>query len=812
MSPLAAFWRALVRGQHRTLLAALVVTIAALSSVGWLGARVQSLLASEAANLLAADVVLRGDQPLPETAGDAAKAQGLSVAATQQFPSMVAGPQDTALASVKAITGPYPLRGALTVFNGRASGATQGPPPAGTVWLDGRLADRLGVKVGGDVRLGRLTMRVAGLIEREPDVAFNVAALQPRLMMNAEDLKESGLIGFGSRIQYRLLVAGDAVARDAWRAGLTLSTGERIEDVREGQPQLSETLDRAETFLRLTTLLAALLASVAVLLAARRYAGTKVDEVALLVTLGATRARIRRVLAFELLALFVLAMLLGGGIGLAAQGVLAGWLQPRLPAPLPAPAIWPWLAASGLTAVLLLGVAGPALDQLARTPPARVLRRELVAESRVWLGWTLALGSAAIVLALIAGNPLMAALVALGLVVLLLLSGLIGAGLLLVLRRFASGFAVRIALRQLIRRRWLSATQLGALAVGLLGLWLLTVVQSQLLEAWQQRIPPDAPNVFAFNIQPEQRETVSEQIERSGLPAPVLQPMIRGRWVEANGVAVEPQRYRDERAERLATREFNLSWGDTLRGDNRVVAGAYGSGWSVEAELASTLGIKLGDTLTFDVAGTRVSARVTSLREVAWDSLHVNFFVTGTPEMFGEVPTSLITSFHVPTGKMGDVNRWSKALPNVTFIDVGHTLAEVQRVLDLATAVLRLVFVFCVAAGVVVLLAALETSASERRQEAAILRALGATRRQIAAVQWWEGALIGGVAGLVAGATASALAMVLAKQLFDLTTPFNIWLLPVSMLSGISLASLVTWWERRRLVRQSALTLLRDPG
>ncbi|BCL74362.1 ABC transporter permease [Jeongeupia sp. HS-3] len=813
---LRQFRRGLAAGDYRTLIVALVVTIAALTAVGLFAGRMAKLLNTEANNLLAADAVLTADHPIPPRFIDAARARGLNVAQTRAFPSMAAKGDAAVLASVKVIDGAYPLRGQLWLAGQDAP--VVGAPPAGSIWLDPRLSDRLKLGVGDILRLGTSQFRVAALIEREPDGALDFASLQPRLMMNGADLGQTGLVGFGSRIKYRLLVAGPPQAVSAWQQDARgwLARGERLEDVREARPEVKTALERAETFLRLVTLLAATMAGTAVLLAARRFAARRADAVALYVTLGATRAQIRSILLGELLLLFVFGALAGGALGWGAQELLGWAVRDRLPAALPAGSVWPWFAACGFGFVLLIGVAGPALLRLAATPPIRVLRREIVAPPRLWLTLALTGIATAALFVGVAGDAKLAAIVAAGIAGALIAAGLLGWLLLIVLGRFAQGFAARIAVRQLTRRRWLAAAQLGALAVGLLGLWLLTVVERDLLSAWERRVPLNAPNQFAFNIQPDQAASFDKAFTDAGFAPPKLQPMIRGRWSAQNGQPVEPKRYEDDRAQRLAEREFNLSWGETLRADNRLDAGKpldeTQPGFSVESGLAKTLGIKLGDTLTFDVAGTMVSAPVVNLRTVDWDSFRVNFFVVGTQALFAEQPASLITSFHLPPERRDVVSRWSAQFPNVTFIDVGEVLGEVRRVLELAASALRLVFGFCLAAGLTVLLAALETTAPERRREAAVMRALGASRAQITRVQWVEGAAIGATAGLVAGVAASVSGWLLAREVLELSVPFD-WQLPLmSLATGLLLAALITAWERRQLARASALRLLRDPG
>ncbi|GGP26801.1 ABC transporter permease [Silvimonas amylolytica] len=812
------FRRGLIAGDYRTLLAALIVTVAALTAVGILTGRMGSLLNAQANTLLAADAVLSADHPVPARYEQSATAAHLTATHTAGFPSMVSSNGKTRLAAIKAVNSGYPLRGTVTLQAGAGVRQTHGIPAPGEVWIDPRLAVLLGLKVGSTLDLGLSQFKVAALLDKEPDAALDFSSTQPRLTMNAADLPATGLLGFGSRVRYRLLVAGAPQDVTQWKATTRpqLQRGERLEDVRSARPEVKVTLERAEDFLRLVTLLAAALASAAVLLAARRHALRQTDAVALFVAIGASRRRIASMLWAELLILWLLAALIGGAIGWSAQAMLAWLVRNSLPAPLPPGDLWHWLIAAGLGGILLLGTAGPALLQLARTPPVRVLRHDSSAPASVWATWLLA-GLCAIALMFWLGGRLKLTLIVLGAMGgALVASALLGWACLTLLGRFSRGFAARIALRQLIRRRWLSMAQMAALAMGLLGVWLLTVVEHDLLASWQSKIPERAPNQFAINIQPAQAIAFGHTLQAGGVTDAPLQPMIRGRWTAQNGQPVKVDVYKEDRARQLAEREFNLSWGDTLRDDNRLVAGVplreSEPGFSVESGIAETLHIKVGDELTFDVAGTPITARVLNLRKVDWDSFRVNFFVTGTRALFRNLPASLITSFYLPPDNTALVPQLVSAYPNVTVIDVGEVLAEVRRVLGLATSALSLVFVFCLVAALVVLVAALETTAPERQREVAILRALGAQRHHIAAIQRWEGLAIGAVAGLVAGLGASVAGWALGKEVLDLPVHFNGWLPLVSVASGVLLASAVTAWERRRLSRVTALALLRDPA
>jgi len=808
------FRRSLAAGEFRTLLLALTIAIAALASVGSISERVQGLLLGQANQLLAADLVLVSDHAIKPELKQLAQQQGLQVATTATFPSMASFGEQTTLASVKAISDLHPLRGDLLLQGDQRTAA----PAAGQVFIDARLQAMLGIAVNDRLSLGQLQLQVAGILQREPDAGFDFSSLQPRLLMNQSDLVASGLLGFGSRVKYRLLLAGDEKQLSAWRAQAApqLERGQQLENVREARPELKDALDRATRFLQMAALLAGCLAAIAMILAARRFALRHYDTVALLRTFGASRAQVRTILLAQLVLLALLAAVLGGALGWAAEAALLAVIQSSLPQPLPVASLWPWALAASLGFLLLLGSAGPILLALADTSPLRVLRREIAPSVKVGLQWgvtgSLMLG----LLYLIAGDLQLAAMVGAGVALALLLAGGLGLLLLRALQAVLPGTTVKIAVRQLQRQRGLVVAQLGALSLGLLGIALLTVVQSDLLHAWQRQVPADAPNHFAVNIQPEQRESVAQQFTQQGFAEPKLLSMIRGRWQALNGAPVNAEQYTEPRAQRLAEREFNLSIADENTKQGELTAGvplqSQIPGWSVEVGLAETLGIALGDRLTFDVAGIPISAPVVNLRKVAWESFRVNFFVIGSAAIMNEQPTSWVTSFYLPNNpaKAPFLASWVKAMPNITIIDVGQVLAEVQRVITLASSALRLVLVLCVLAGLTVLIAALDTTEAERRREAAIMRALGATSRRLAAVWWVESLLIGAVAGLIAGVCASATGWCLATYVLKLPMTVN-WLLPIyTLLAGMVLAGLTVWRRLRVLANTTPLILLKE--
>jgi putative ABC transport system permease protein len=818
-------WRLLGRemrsGELRLLFAALVVAVAAVTVVGFFADRVRSGLERQARQMLGGDLVLVADHPWP--AGHAAEAarRGLQVAETMAFPSMVMGSAQAQLADIKAVTGGYPLRGQLTASDGRQT-SVGGRPQSGTVWLDERLAGALNAAPGDRVTVGARQLVVAAILIQEPDRGINFFSLAPRLMMHADDIPATGLIQPGSRVSYRLLVAGDDSTVASFRQWLggRLARGERLEDVGNARPELRTALDRAERFLGLATVLTVVLAAVAVAMASRRYMQRHLDACAVMRCLGMTHGRLLRLHAAVFFWLALLGAALGCLLGFAAHFVLIRWLSTWLELDLPLPGWLPVAAGFGVAGVLLFGFVFPPLLQLARVPTLRVLRRELGPPQPFLLGgYTLGLGLLAGLIVLVSGNLRLGLLSVGGFIVALgAFWGIARLAIVLVGRwRGGAGFGWRQGLAGLARHPGAGAVQVVALAIGLMAMLLLTVTRAELLDAWQKSLPADAPNRFAINIQPEQRAAVEQALNAAGIRSE-LQPMVRARLVAIGGKAVSAASFpEDERAQRLIEREFNLSWHSNLPAGNTLSAGQWfapadaGQGLaSVEDGLAKTLGIQLGDELVFMVAGVEHRLRVSSLRKLAWDSMRVNFFVLTPPGVIEKAPASYITSFHLPAGQAEAAAGLVRQFPNLTLIDVGAILAQLQSVIGQVAGAVQFVFLFSLLAGGIVLYSALLTAFDERRYELAVMRALGAQRAQLRQALLVELAVIGGLAGLIAALGAMALGQVVGRQVFDLELAVRPWLPVLSSLAGAALAIAVGGLAIRRLVAVPPLLALRN--
>ncbi|MCZ2420382.1 MAG: FtsX-like permease family protein [Burkholderiales bacterium] len=810
-------------GELRLLGLALVIAVASLSSVSFFSDRLSRALAREAHQLLGGDLLLLADHAWDESYRAEAERLGLRVIGSASFPSMTAANGASHLADIKAVEPGYPLRGVLRIAPAlnRPDAETHETPARGEVWLDERLAAALEAKVGDVVQLGNARLAVSAVLTLEPDRGVNFFNIAPRLLMQAADLPATQLIQVGSRVTYRLHLAGEAKAVAAYQkwAERQLGRGERIESLDNARPEVRNALDRAEKFLRLAALLAAVLAAVAVGLGARRFMQRHLDGCAVMRCLGARESQLLRIFLGEFLLFGAIASALGCLAGFGAQYALERLLANLLTAALPAPSPLPLVYGFALGLALLAGFALPQLMRLRNVPTVRVLRREWAdAEPLAWSGY--AFGAA-----VLAGLMLwMAADLKLGLWVLGLFSlavalyagvarlALAAAGRL----RGAAGAGWRYGIASLARRLGTSLIQAVALGLGMTALLLLTLARDDLLASWKRSMPPDAPNRFVINIQPEQREPVRALFAAKGLDRPTLLPMIRGRLVAVNGRPVVAADYAEERAQRLVEREFNLSWMAELPEGNSLTAGRWFAAqdagtpqFSVEQGLADTLKLKLHDVLTYEIAGRRLEAEITSLRKLDWDSMRVNFFVVTPPGVLEPFPTSYITSFHLPQEKAGFVGELVAAHPNLTVIDVASILRQLQSVMDQLARAVQFVFAFSLVAGLAVLFAALESTHDEREYEIAVLRTLGARNRQLRAALAAEFAALGAIAGVVAGVGSAAISWLLGRFVFQI--PYEpAWLvLPAGVIMGVLGITLAGLAGTARTLRAPALQSLR---
>ena len=834
-----SLWRDVRAGELRLVVLAVTLAVAALTAVGFLADRLQAGLQRDAQQLLGGDAVIASDRPLEPAYAAQAAALGLQTANTLSFPTMARAASaqggTSKLVALKAVESGYPLRGTLrtarTLDDALATpmrdAVQTGIPQAGTVWVEAQLLDALGVAPGQPLLLGNSSLTIAAVLTQEPDKGAAFMNFAPRVMLNAVDMSATGLIQPASRINYRMAVTGapsKAKAFEAWadayiKAGVERNVrGVRLESLQGGRPELSQTLDRAGKFLSLVALLSALLSAVAVALAARAFAAAHLDDCAMLRVLGLPQRTIAASYVVEFAWVGVFASALGLLLGYVLHHVflvlLAGLVETRLPAPGWAPV----LLGGGMGLTLLFAFGLPPVLQLAQVPPLRVIRRDMGQLRPASVG-VLAVGVAGFAALLMAvSSDVKLGLIAVGgfAAAVLVFAGLGWLAIQLLRRSVNEATAPRalvLATRQIAARPAYTVVQISALAVGLLALVLLVLLRTDLISGWRSSTPPDAPNRFVINLMPEQAQPFQQVLREAGVEKFDWYPMIRGRLVAVNGHSVSAQDYEDDRARRLVEREFNLSHSATQPPNNTITAGRWqteeAGAISIEEGLAKTLRLKVGDVLRFEVAGAPIDSTVTSLRKVDWASMRANFFALYPVSAMPDLPVTYLSAFKAPPVRGFD-NALVRQFPNITATDVGGAIMQLQKVLDQVIAAVEFLFVFTLAAGLVVLFAAVSATREDRAREYAIMRAVGAGSALLRKVQRIELAGVGLLAGFLASLVASAVGWALAHYVFDFTWVVSLWVPLAGSVAGAALALAAGWWGLREVLNRPVMQTLRQ--
>ena len=827
---LRSLWRDLRAGELRLLIVAVTLAVAALTAVGFFADRIKGGLQRDARALIGGDAVVSSDKPTPPEIIARAQELGLKRVGTVGFPTMARAPDDVGgaskLVALKAVEPGYPLRGSLKIATApdTPEQTTREIPAKGAVWVDGNLLDALGLKMGDTLLMGSSRLRIERLIVVEPDRGAGFMNFAPRVMINAADLEATGLVQPASRLTYRMAVVSEnqrAVKEFSdWVADKDKSgefRGLRLESLEGGRPEMRSTLDRAEKFLNLVALLAALLSAVAVAIAARGFAARHLDHCAMLRVLGVSQRSMALgyVLEFAIVGLVAsgLGVLLGFAVHFGFVVLLAGLVESSLPAA----SIWPVLFGLGMGLTLLFAFGLPPVLQLAQVPPLRVIRRD-VGGLKAASGGVLLLGMAGFAALLMAASrDVVLGGIAVGgfLVAVLIFASLSYLAVKLLRKSVNETTAPRwlvLATRQISARPAYAVVQVSSLAVGLLALVLLILLRTDLISSWRKATPPDAPNRFVINISPEQSTEFVNNIEAQGIKKYDFFPMIRGRLIAINGKAATPESFADDRTKRMVDREFNLSHAAVRPAHNEIIAGKWleeeKDAISVEEGIAKQLNVKLGDSLTFDVAGMPVTAKITSLRKVDWGSMRANFFVMYPVSKLPDVPATYMSAFKAPEVKGFD-NALVRQFPNVTNVDMSLTINQVQRVLDQVIRAVEFLFGFTLLAGLVVLFAAVTATREERTREFAILRAVGARSQLLRQVQRAELAGVGMLAGVLASIVALAVGWALARFVFEFTWNPLAWVIPAAGILGAVLALMAGWWGLRAVLNTPVVNTLR---
>lgn len=820
---LRSFRRELRSGEVLVLLAAVILAVAALTAVGFLTDRIGKAVARQANEVLAADLRLRSQEPIPDSWREMAADHELRTADTVSFPTVVFAGDESALTSLLAVTDGYPLRGAVRISDALFSEqrVAAGIPVPGEVWADSALLARVGADVGDSLSVGKLELRIGAVLTYRPDQSIGFASLAPTLVLNVADIPASGLIGEGSRVRYALLIAGNDEAVSQFDEAIQdqLPESLRLRSAEESGERAYAAADRAKRFLSLTAVISLLLSAVAVAMSARRYAQRRMDTVALMKSLGATQGFVISVAIVQLVMLGVIGVVIGSVVGFTAEEILSWILADIIQGDLPGAGLAPVILGCGSAMVLLIGFALPSLIQLRNTPPLRVLRHDAMppAPSRMLVAG-LSLAAVAALLYRSVGDPTMLIIMLTGIVVIAAALYLVGRGLVATMGRFRSGVGVawRYGLANVARRGRASAIQVVAFGLGLTVLLLLTLVRTDLLEGWRRTLDEQAPNHFLINIQRSETESVTGVFENRGVNPPDFAPLVRARMTLINGESVKDREYPAEDAQWFVNREQNLSWATHLSSSNELLDGEW---WpadyagpplvSIEEEVSMETGLGIGDKLQFEIAGQLLDAEITSVRRINWDSFMPNFFLVLSPGALDNYPATFIAAMRVEDEEKGALVDLVRKHPTISVIDLDSILQQVRGIIEKASMAVQAVFFFTLAAGIAVLFAAVQSTIDERRFESAMLRALGARKRIVFSGVMAEFAALGTAAGVLASAGASILAAILAVQLFELPYSFNPLLWVVGVAAGLLVVCASGYFAARSAINSAPVDVLR---
>jgi putative ABC transport system permease protein len=817
-------WRDLKSGELSVLLLALTVAVLSLTAVGFFTGRISQGVRAQAAEVLAADLRLEAPNPIAPRYFAEAEAKGLRSARIMTFPTAIFSGDTSQLAALNAVSPTYPLRGHVRIADTPfgVARSTDRIPARGEVWLDARIIAQLKVALGAPLKIGAASFRVTQVLDYRPDQGTGFVNLAPAALLNYDDVASTGLIQPGSRVTYGALFAGPAAAVAGFREYLVSAKapGERLREVDESSRQLNSAIDRASRFLNLASLASVLLAAVAVAMGARRYAARHIDTVALMKCMGASQVFVLAISIIELSLLAVFAVTIGALLGFLAQSGLAWLLRGLIRTELPAASLAPLPIAMVTVLAMLIGFALPPLLQLKSTPPARVLRKTVAAPPlRYGASYVLALAALfAILWSLVRDTEL----------VLSVLAGVLGVGLLLTLAGFGLvrltgrlrggvGIAWRYGLANVSRRGGGSVVQIVAFGLGLMVLLLLAVVRGDLLADWRHSLPANVPNNFLINIRPEEREPLRAFLQSHGLGQPAMFPMVRARITAINSRRSETIKMPTDAGRGFLEREQNLTWSAGLMEDNQLIAGSWWTAAdagkplvSISSEYQEALQLKLGDKISFDVAGEGLTVQVASIRKIRWDSFRPNFFLVFPPGLLDGAAGTYMSSVYLTPVQRPALTDLVRQFPTISVLDVDAILRQIRDIMDRASLAVQYVFLFTLAAGIVVLLAAVQSTRDERRYESAMLRTLGASRSTVLQGVAAEFSALGFLSGTLAAIGATGIGWVLARRLFSLQYTLDPWVWAVGLVCGTVLVGLSGTLATRRVVNTPPSVTLRD--
>lgn len=806
--------------ESRLLFLALLVSVTAVSSVNFFTDRTDQAMQMQASQVLGGDLVVQSPRPLSKSYLKHAESLGLRTAEVISFPSMILVNDKSQLVQVKAASSSYPLYGDLEIADSLDASGTStlfSSIAPDRVWAEVQLFASLQIQPNAVVQLGNSELQLSGIIRKSPDQGAAAFQFMPQVLLPLADLPATGLLSPASRAKFSHLFAGKPKQVKAFHQWLKpqLQPTEKVSSLADGLPSIQQAIQRGQQFLSLASLLSVVLAGVAIALTSYSFSQHETHTVAVLKTMGASRKQIIQRYVNQLFLLATAAALLGIVIGYLLQFVLAFVLRDMIGQVLPSPSLLPVLSGLMTAWVLVLGFALPQLIRLVSIPPIAIFQRLEFHLSKQLLLTIIALITGVMVLFYLqTGDILLSASLLLGLLLIITCFWLVSLFLLRMLR--AANQRMQYSALRLPKANFRIALLIVVFGIGFFSLLLLTALRGDLINRWQNTLPEDAPNYFLINIQPTEISSIKDFFKQHNYqPKTSPYPMIRGRLTEINGKAIVLDDYKSNRAKRMLNREANISLAKDLHESNTLIKGQWfdaksSEGLSIEERFAKTLQLKIGDVLTFDIAGQPFKQPVTSLRKIRWDSMQPNFFILAAPAALRNSPHTFMTSLYVDAEDQQFIPKLIKHYPSVSAIDVSAILGRIKSLIDKASFAVQTIFIFTLLSGIAVLFAALQSQKAERRKEIAILKSIGASHAYLRKTIMMEFMLIGGIAGFIAALFAMIASNSLAYRLFELSPNLNFSLLLLGVFGGALIVGIGGYWNMRPLLKVPPIDLFKE--
>jgi len=808
-------WREFKNGELNLLAIALLIAVTSMSSVALITDRVSTTLLQQAGDLIAADTIVSSAEPIPLSWFDEASKKSIKHASTVQFPSIVLSGDSSQLVSIKAVTKGYPLRGELkTDIKPYSNGiVTKNIPAEGEAWVDSRLFNALKLSIGRMIEVGSSKLKVTRIISFEPDFGGNLFSAAPRLLINTRSLEATGLIVAGSRVNYKALFAAESQSLKTFTVWLKtqLRPADSIQGIKDARPELKTALDRADRFFGLSALIAVMLAAIAIALAASRYARRHQNSSAIMRTFGASQNTILGVFIIQLGILGFIASTIGLVTGYIVHEMIINYFSQFIDRDLPGVNLLTLLPAFSAGVLLILCFSLPALFRLKNSSPIQVMQsRVITGTSRDVLLYLPALFIMAMLIIWQARDIELAMFYISGIVTTVLILAVATLLLLALANKFKSRLSVswRLGLTYLTRRKLNTMIESAGFGIGMMVIIILVLIRTDLIDDWLVSLPADTPNQFLINVQPHQLEELKLEFKNTSREQPMFYPMVRARLTHINNSPVKAENYDNPRTKRLATRLFNLTWSNQLPAENEVVKGLWWEKtqnkkqFSFDEGLAQQLGIKLGDELTYYISGANITAPVTSLRKINWDSFKPNFFVISPDKTLQDFPATYISSFYLDKNNKDFLTKLVRQFPNITVIDVQSMISQVRNIMDKVILVIEAVFMFTLVAGVLVMIATMQSTHDERIRDNAIMKTLGASKKQLRKILFTEFFLIGAISSLIATLAANLISYVIATNLMNMQYQVHLNSVTTSIVIGttlITLTGLMAFWRYHKM-------------